>query len=98
MRGVIVSNRSNRSEVIMGISLGRQRGLADSSEVIDQLMHQREDARAEYATRLTQARAESDREIAALRHELVSVYQEVAYLRGVVAFHRSERDPDARLN
>jgi hypothetical protein len=97
MRGVIV-NSHNISEVRKGLMIGRQRGLSDSSDMIDQLMLQLEDARAEHATKLEQAREESDREIVVLRHELICAYQEISYLRGVVAFHRSERDPNARLN
>jgi hypothetical protein len=61
-------------------------------------MSQPADTNPEYATKLAQAKEEFDREIAALRQELIQAYQELAMLRAVDALDRSGRDPNDVLN
>ena len=59
MRSVII-NKSNATEMLRALAVGRKRGLADCSEVIDQLMEQLQATRAQlqdaYAS-LEEARA-----------------------------------------
>jgi hypothetical protein len=80
------------------LSLGLQGGTSESSDVIDQSTSQLTDTHSEYATKLAQGKEQFDREIAALRRELVQAYQEPAMLRGSDAFNRSGRGPNDVLN
>jgi hypothetical protein len=80
------------------LSLGLQGGLSESGDVINQSMSQPADTNAEYATKFAQAKGESDREIAALRQELVQAYQELAMLRASDGINRPGRGPNDVLN
>jgi hypothetical protein len=85
-------------KVLKRLSLGLQGVVSDSIDVIDQFISQPPDTHAEYSTKLAQAKEKFDREIAALRQELVQAYQELAILRVVDALDRSGRGPDDVLN
>ena len=85
-------------KVPKGFSLGLQGGLSESGDVINQSMSQPADTNAEYATKFAQAKGESDREIAALRQELVQAYQELAMLRASDGINRPGRGPNDVLN
>ena len=61
-------------------------------------MSQPADTNPEYATKLAQAKEEFDREIAALRQELVQAYHELAMLRAIDGINRSGRGPNDVLN
>jgi hypothetical protein len=80
------------------LSLSLQGALSESGDVIDQSMSQPADTHAGYATKLAQAKEEFDREIAALRQELIQAHQELAMLRAIDAFNRSGRGLNDVLN
>ena len=80
------------------LSLGLRTRFSESSDVIDQSMSQLADTHTEYATKLAQAKEEFDREIAALRQELIQAHQELAMLRAIDAFDRARRGSNDRLN
>jgi hypothetical protein len=85
-------------KVLKGLSLGLQGGLSETSDMIDQFMSQLADTHAEYATKLAQAKEEFDREIAALKQDLIEAHQELAMLRAIDGFDRSGRGPNDVLN
>jgi hypothetical protein len=80
---------SNLDGALRRLFLGLQRGLCESSEVIDH---------AKFATKIAQAKEEFDREIAALRQELIQANQEPAILRTIDGFDGSGRGPNDVLN
>jgi hypothetical protein len=80
------------------LSLGLSGALSESSDGIDRSMSRPANTHAEYPTKLALAKEKFDREIAALRQELVQANQELAMLRATDGFNRSGPGPNDGLN
>jgi hypothetical protein len=80
-------------KVLRGFSVG---GLSESGDVIDQFMSQLADTHAEYATKLAQVKEEFDREIAALRQELILFPIPLGYLANTSSISSIDKPALAR--
>jgi hypothetical protein len=89
---------SNFDGALKRLFVGLQGALPESSDVINQFMSQLADGHTEHATKLAQANEEFEREITALRQELVQAHQELAMLRAIDGINRSGRGPNDVLN
>jgi hypothetical protein len=95
MKGVATTS-GDRIAVLRAIALGRQRGLADSSNVLDQILDQLHAAQAEHRVLLAELKAEFDSAIAELQRELDAARHELRKLRELDALARWV--PDTTFN
>jgi hypothetical protein len=101
VRGVVING--TRLDTQRSVQLGRQAALADSAEVIEQLVTQLcaaraelREARAEFAARIEATREYFDREARALREMLASAQEDVERLNAVIELGSLDRT--RRLN
>jgi hypothetical protein len=94
--GVVVTTR-NQAAVLLAVALGRQRGLADSSDVLDQVIDQLHEAQAQHRALLAKIKDEFDREIAELQRQLAEARAELKLLRVLDEFSRWQ-PADTTLN
>ena len=93
MTGIITKNARDSALVLRATLMGRQRALADTNDVVEQLIQQLDAAKAEHDAKMAQLKAEWQKEIAALqaewdvlRKELLAVREENAKLHMINDF------------